>query len=67
MSTTVSEPIITWDKLPDGFLLPDEPVNNFNQPLLATALTESLELAGHNELLRPANAEVGVSNLSVSK
>ena len=47
MSIIVSEPIITWDKFPDDFLLPDEPVDNFNQPLLATALTESLELAGH--------------------
>lgn len=46
MSTTVSEPIITWEKLPDDFPLPDAPVDNINQPLLAAALTESLELAG---------------------
>ena len=46
MSTTVSEPIITWEKLPDDFPLPDDPVDNINQPLLAAALTESLEVAG---------------------
>ena len=39
-------PIITWEKLPDGFILPDEPVDNNLQPLLAAALGESLELAG---------------------
>ncbi|MBW4572247.1 MAG: Uma2 family endonuclease [Tolypothrix carrinoi HA7290-LM1] len=37
---------IIWEKLPDDFVLDDEPVDNINQPLLAAALTESLELAG---------------------
>jgi hypothetical protein len=36
---------ITWEKLPDDFVLDDEPVDNINQPLLAAALTESLEIA----------------------
>ncbi len=39
-------PTITWEKLPDEFILPDEPVDNNLQPLLASALRESLELAG---------------------
>ena len=39
-------PTITWEKLPDGFILPEEPVDNNLQPLLASALRESLELAG---------------------
>ena len=43
---------ITWEKLPDDFVLDDEPVDNINQPLLAAALTESLEIAGK----LPANA-----------
>jgi Uma2 family endonuclease len=43
---------ITWEKLPDDYILPDEPVDNINQPALAAALTESLELAGK----LPANA-----------
>ena len=37
---------ITWEKLPDDFILPDEPVDNNLQPLLAGALREALELAG---------------------
>lgn len=40
-STTTYE--ITWEKLPDNFLLDDEPVDNINQPSLAAALTESLD------------------------
>jgi Uma2 family endonuclease len=39
-------PPITWEKLPDDFVLPDEPVESTLQPLLAAALRESLELAG---------------------
>jgi hypothetical protein len=39
-------PTITWEKLPDDFILPDEPVDNNLQPLLVAALRESLELAG---------------------
>lgn len=38
--------VVTWEKLPDDFLLPDEPLDNINQPSLAAALTESLEIAG---------------------
>ncbi|GBF81433.1 Uma2 family endonuclease [Aphanothece sacrum] len=41
-----SLPPITWEKLPDDFNLPDEPVESNLQPLLASALRESLELAG---------------------
>lgn len=37
---------ITWEKLPDNFILPDDPVDNIAQPLLAAALNESLEVAG---------------------
>jgi len=43
---------ITWEKLPDDYKLPDDPVDNINQPALAAALTESLLLAGKI----PANA-----------
>ena len=43
---------VTWEKLPDDFVLDDEPVDNINQPLLAAALTESLQIAGR----LPANA-----------
>ena len=37
---------ITWEKLPIDFPLPDDPVDNNLQPLLAAALRECLELAG---------------------
>ena len=43
---------ITWEKLPDDFVLDDKPVDNINQPSLAAALTESLEIARK----LPANA-----------
>ncbi len=38
--------VVTWEKLPDNFLLPDDPVDNLTQPLLAATLTESLRLSG---------------------
>ncbi|MGB6295246.1 MAG: Uma2 family endonuclease [Rivularia sp. (in: cyanobacteria)] len=37
---------ITWELLPEDFILDDEPVDNVNQPPIAAVLTESLELAG---------------------
>lgn len=43
---------ITWEKLPDEFVLDSEPVDNINQPSLAAALTESLQVAAK----LPANA-----------
>lgn len=46
MVTTPAPLNITWEKLPDDYVLDDEPVDNINQPALAAALTESLELAG---------------------
>lgn len=35
---------VTWEPLPEEYLLPEEPVENTSQPLLAVALRESLEL-----------------------
>lgn len=46
MIATVHPYNITWELLPEDFILDDEPVDNVNQPPLAAALTESLELAG---------------------
>jgi Uma2 family endonuclease len=37
---------ITWEKLPADFILDEEPVENIDQPLLAAALREILEIAG---------------------
>lgn len=48
---------VTWEKLPDDFKLPDDPVDNINQPALAAALTESLQLASRlpETALTPTN------------
>jgi hypothetical protein len=46
MVVNLTSPVITWELLPDDFVLPDDPVGNIDQPALAAALTESLELAG---------------------
>jgi Uma2 family endonuclease len=43
------EPIVTWEKLPADFILPDDPVENIQQPLLAAALTDALGAAGRIE------------------
>ncbi len=37
---------IIWEILPDDFQLPDDPVDNLTQPLLASVLREILEIAG---------------------
>ncbi|WP_121971292.1 Uma2 family endonuclease [Leptolyngbya sp. BC1307] len=41
------KPEIVWEKLPEDFVLPDDPVDNINQPALAAALTDSLFFAGY--------------------
>ena len=43
-------PTITWEPLPDDFQLPDDPVENIQQPLLAAALTDAL---GAAQQIRP--------------
>jgi Uma2 family endonuclease len=58
MTATIPNTIqITWEKLPDDFVLPDDPVDNINQPAIAAALTESLEIAGKlpSNALTPTN------------
>lgn len=41
-----TEPIITWEALPADFVLPNDPVENIQQPPLAAALTDALGAAG---------------------
>ncbi|NER27908.1 MAG: Uma2 family endonuclease [Symploca sp. SIO1C4] len=54
---------IAWEKLPDDFVLPDDPVDNINQPALAAALTASLQLAGKlpEKALTPTNYGICVT------
>lgn len=51
------KPVITWEPLPDDYFLPDEPVDNLQQPNLAAALTEALGAAGliQPEMILAAN------------
>jgi hypothetical protein len=42
---------ITWNPLPPNFELPDDPVDNFEQPLLAEALREALGLISPTQLV----------------
>ncbi|MCL1463813.1 Uma2 family endonuclease [Argonema galeatum] len=42
-------PIVTWEKLPEDFILPDDPVENIQQPPLAAALTDALGAADRIE------------------
>jgi Uma2 family endonuclease len=39
-------PIITWEKLPDDYILPDDPVDNIYQPSIAEGLRDGLEIMG---------------------
>lgn len=57
MLSTSARSEITWEKLPDDFILPDNPVDNITQPLLAAALTDSLAIAGKlsDKTLTPTN------------
>ncbi|MBD2385446.1 Uma2 family endonuclease [Cylindrospermum sp. FACHB-282] len=43
---TQKEPIVTWEALPADFILPDDPVENIQQPPLAAALTDALGATG---------------------
>jgi Putative restriction endonuclease len=41
-SESLDAPVITWEKLPVDFILPDDPVDNLNQYPIADALSEIL-------------------------
>lgn len=55
-------PTVTWEKLPDGFVLPDDPVENIQQPYLAAALTDARLDSEHqrNEALAAKLRELGI-------
>lgn len=55
-----TKPKVTWEPLPTDYVLPDDPVENEQQPLLAAALTDALGAAN----LIPANALI-VSNFGL--
>ncbi len=51
------KPNINWEPLPDNFILPDDPVENIQQPPLAASLTDALGAAGYikSEMLIGSN------------
>jgi Uma2 family endonuclease len=57
MFTELTLPKVTWEKLPADYVLPDDPVDNITQPMLAAALTDSLTQAGRlsETTLTPTN------------
>ena len=46
MVAKTPELVVTWVALPDDFVLPDDPVDNIQQPHLAAALNDALGTAG---------------------
>jgi Uma2 family endonuclease len=46
-SPQTGAPSVTWEALPAHYVLPDDPVENHQQPLLAAALTDALGANGH--------------------
>jgi Uma2 family endonuclease len=46
MVASVADLHIRWEKLPDDYVLPDDPVDNIAQPALAAALTDALSISG---------------------
>lgn len=44
--TSKAAPTIAWEALPTDYVLPDDPVENLQQPPLAAALTDALGAAG---------------------
>ncbi|MBO1052660.1 MAG: hypothetical protein HEQ25_11840 [Dolichospermum sp. DET73] len=51
---------ISWEALPEDFILEEEPVENTAQPLIAGALRESLELSGYIESTMLIAANLGI-------
>ena len=45
ISSSSKAPTVTWEALPADFILPDDPVENIQQPPLAAALTDALGAA----------------------
>ncbi len=60
IAAIANKPKITWEPLPADYVLPDDPVENEQQPLLAAALTDALGVAN----LIPLNALI-VSNFGL--
>lgn len=47
MNRPIAPAKVSWEKLPDDYILPDDPVDNITQPALAEALSDSLDVADY--------------------
>ena len=47
MNRPIAPTKVSWEKLPDDYILPDDPVDNITQPALAEALSDSLDVADY--------------------
>jgi hypothetical protein len=56
-------PIVTWDILPDTYVLPDDPVENIQQPRLAAGINDAL---GNNDRLPPTSLTASNFGLSTT-
>ncbi len=55
VATPIKSPCVTWEALPSDYVLPDDPVENNHQPLLAAALTDALQHLIKPEMLIVSN------------
>ena len=62
ISSPQAKPTITWETLPANFILPDEPVENIQQPSLAAAVPVGPSSSGPNPLRSSLSADAGVSS-----
>jgi hypothetical protein len=67
--TSISEIKITWPKLPEDFVLPDDPVDDIDHPLLADTLRQSLTPQLCQDALISSNFALcaGVNNRPICK
>ncbi len=55
-----TKPVVTWEPLPANFILPDDPVENIQQPPLAAGLTDALGAAGRIQPLMLMVSNMGI-------
>lgn len=60
ISSSSTTPTVTWEPLPADFVLPDDPVENIQQPPLAAALTDALGAAGRIEQIALIGSNFGL-------
>ncbi len=57
IATATQDYQITWEKLPDDYVLPDEPVDNINQPPLIALATHTYPILSSLNKLKVGHYE----------